>query len=399
MIMPFGRVWKVSFVAVLLLVGSGVAAVADVAPREEAARDYLDYGFQFASALSVDPKDMTRAQESVVRELIEVGELERAAGMAERIEGWRRGVALADLAAEYAKQGDLTRARRLVDAADRFQRGMTGWYGPRIRAHIAEALAMIGEQDRATRISGDLASSDRSQYLGRSAAAAAVAMAVNGDFEGALGRLDSQESKTYEDAWYRTGGYIEISRQKPLSRQQRVEALDAAWQSALVVPGWRAIEAFSVIGDEYARIGEKDKAREALADVEEKLGRMAADHVAKAPLLAKTGISFARIGDRDHARELIERAEAVARGERISVIERPKFMAMAAMAYLINEDDEQATRLFNEALDQAASLVNARPRALAVVEICRAMSRHGYPVNDITRHKLDTLYTGLKSPW
>src|SRR4030095_4973989 len=71
------------------------------APGSEA----FDWAFRFASAIHSDPKDMARAQQNVVDDLADAGRLDEAIVRAEKIEGWRRGAAFADLAARLAEKG------------------------------------------------------------------------------------------------------------------------------------------------------------------------------------------------------------------------------------------------------------------------------------------------------
>jgi hypothetical protein len=63
------------------------------------------------------------------------------------------------------------------------------------------------------------------------------------------------------------------------------------------------------------------------------------------------------------------------------------------------EDEDDSRRLFDTALSEAESLVNARPRALAVVAVCRSMGRSGFELDEATRSRLDALFAGLKDPW
>ena len=84
---------------------------------------------------------------------------------------------------------------------------------------------------------------------------------------------------------------------------------------------------------------------------------------------------------------------------KVQDIERPMVYANAASSFAAIKDTASSQRLYGLALDNAASLVNARPRALAVVEICRSIGKSGIGLDQPTRARLDTLYAGLKDPW
>ena len=89
------------FCAVLALPAMGRATTAKEAPGQPA----LDYAFRFSSAITPDPKDMAKAQAPVVGDYIHIGRYDSARSAAMQIQGWRQGVALADLAKAEALRG------------------------------------------------------------------------------------------------------------------------------------------------------------------------------------------------------------------------------------------------------------------------------------------------------
>jgi hypothetical protein len=44
-------------------------------------------------------------------------------------------------------------------------------------------------------------------------------------------------------------------------------------------------------------------------------------------------------------------------------------------------------------------MINPRPRALAAIEICRALVRFEMPLTDDARARLEDVYAGLSDPW
>jgi hypothetical protein len=80
-------------------------------------------------------------------------------------------------------------------------------------------------------------------------------------------------------------------------------------------------------------------------------------------------------------------------------IDRPALYAVVAASWQSVGDPGESRRLFDRAFEAAASLQNARPRALAVVEICRALGRARIPLDEATRWRLDALLAGLRAPW
>jgi tetratricopeptide (TPR) repeat protein len=358
----------------------------------------LDWAFKFASAIHADPKDMGKAQEAVVREYSARGELDEALERAQLIQGWRRGTALADLAADFAAAGRTDEAHALVAKAEAYRRGVEGWENPRIQAHVARALARLGEVDRSREIARGLAESDPEQYTGGAAAAVATALAAQGLLDAALARLAQLDADTdFDVAWSRTLGYVEIARLENLSKEQRARALQAAGRSAAGVPGWKSGEAWLLVADEYQALGDRRQARAATNAASASVRELPATMEVTAPLVSRLAGAWAEIGEKRRARELLAGLEAGV--PQTLVTRQPESYAAIAAAYLAIRDDAQARRLYDRALAAAADLENARPRALAVVAVCNSMGRSGLSLDDSTLTRLETLYSNLGDPW
>lgn len=375
----------------------GAESVAQ-SPESAPATKALDYAFRFASAIDPDPKDKARAQQMVVQAYAEVGELDQAIRYAGKIDGWRRGVAYADLATLLALEGEPQRARELIKQAEEVRRTIDDWQNPRIAAHVAGALAVLGDVEPAETISSSVAAGDPRQYAGRAAATAATALAADGRFDEALERLAAFEGeRDIEVSWWRTSGYLAIAKTATLSRDQRRQALDAARRSADAVPGGKRIDALQQIADGYAEQGASEAAIEALETAAVLLDGVSDEMPMKVPLEAMLGRAMARVGETDRAIELLE--AALTGVPRNMPIEQPAIYATIASGYLAAGDEKRSRQIYDKALGTAEGLVNARPRALAVVSIGISMGRDGINLDAATLQRLDKLYRGLTAPW
>jgi tetratricopeptide (TPR) repeat protein len=362
------------------------------------ASDALNWAFRFASAIVSDPKDMGKAQAAIVWDYATLGAWRDATTAADRVEGWRRGTSYADLATALAKDGRKDEARTMIAKAERFREAVTGWQNPRIAAHVANAWAALGEVDKAEGLARAVALEDAQQYAGRTVATVASSRAARGDYKGAVAALDGlAAAKDIDDAWWRTVGYLDVARQTSFPRATRAKALAAARTAADSIPTWKKAEALESIADEYRNQLFAKEAREAVAEAERILVALPDTMPIKAPLLSNCARAWGELGKKERARELLNRVEALA--PTVQPIERPAVYANAASSFALLGDAASAKRLYGIALDQAGSLVNSRPRALAVVEICRSMGRASVPLDNATRGRLDTLYSGLKDPW
>ena len=367
------------------------------APGAAAGREALDYAFRFASAIETDPKDRAKAQEAVVREYAAAGDIDQAVSQAGRIDGWRRGAVMADLAAMLGGQGRGEEAKRLLEQAEVAGKAEGSWEGQRVTAHVAHALGTIGEGERSRTIATDIATQDR-QYAGRSMASIAAGHAAAGEFAKAMEELAKLDKETDFDAtWWRTVGYLGVARQKGLTPRQRKQALEAAHRSAAGIPGWKRAEALESIAEDLRKAGETAKARGTVKEAEEIILPLPDTMPIKAPLMSNLARAWARLGEKDRARALLEQAEA--KTPSTLVIDQPGIYANVASVYLTLDDASKAMRMYDMALTAAEGLVNARPRALAVVEICRSLGRQGVTIPESMRARLDALLGGLRDPW
>ena len=358
----------------------------------------FDYAFKFASAIVSDPKDMGKAQEAVVWDLTSSGAWRDAEASADRVEGWRRGTAYADLATALAKSGRVDDAKRMIAKAESFRPTIDGWQNLRIASHIAAAYAALGDNDKAKALAVAVATEDVQQYSAMSTATIASGLAAKGEYAGASVELDRlRDRKDLEDAWWRTAGYVDMSRQPSLTREERIKAISAARQAAEGIPGWKKAEALESIADEFRKLGMTDAAKEAVGQAETLLIALPDTMPIKAPLLSNCVRAWASLGKTGSARSLLKQVEALA--PKVQEIERSAVYANAASSFAAIKDTAAAKRLYGRALDEAATLVNARPRALAVVEICRSIGKSGLGLDEAMRSRLDVLYAGLKDPW
>ncbi len=380
-----------------VIVAAWFAAVAAAATPFDRPRSALEWGFEFASAIETDEKDRARAQEAVALERSIAGDPDGAARLAERVEGWRQGVAFAEVAAEMARRGRSEDARTLIARAEAVRARTEGWQGVRIESHILWARALAGDGSGASEAAAALAAADQ-QYSGRAGAAAAVTLARQGRVDEALRSLAAVDAGVDPDsAWWKFQGHIEASKVLSLSTRERRRLLDAARAAADELAPWQRAENLPALAAEYRGIGRNKDARACLVAAESIVLEISAREPLKGPLTAEVARGWAAHGDRKRARRLLEGVDVAI--ERVPVIERPAVLANLAGAWRAAGDSERADSTLEEALTSAAALENARPRALAVVEICRAMARFGLEVTPVREARLEDLRAGLGDPW
>jgi tetratricopeptide (TPR) repeat protein len=384
-----------AFVAGLAILFAGAgAAAAETVPGTDA----LDYGFRFASAIDADPKDKARAQQAVVLDYATLGLLDEAVRRAESIDGWRRLVSLANLASRLARAGRVEDAQALVARVEADRRGTQGWEGPRVAAELASAYAALGNVGPSAAIARDLVEADARQYAGRSAAIEAGARGANGDLEQARAALRALDARGDVDTtWWRTMGYLDLSTEEKLDPAERRSMLDEARRSADELGGRPRVDALIRIAARYRERGVEDRSVDALDAAQKTVERLEATDESRPVALAEVARAWADAGQVERARRNLAGAETgVARAPDI---DRPGLFALLGSAWHAVGDATQARRLYDRAFDGAVALQNARPRALAVVEVCRALGRERVMLDPAMRDRLDALFGGLKAPW
>jgi len=361
-------------------------------------RDPLDLAFRFATAIEADPNDQALAQAQVVTELILLDRLDEAGERAARIKGWRQGTACADIARAFAEQRKPERARTFLARADTIRLSTPDWGGPRIAAHMAQALAVLGDVERSTALAQEVTAADARQYAGRAAATIADGLARKGDFAGAMARLEELDAeRDYDVALWRTTGYLDLARRTDVAAGEWSQALSAARRSADGVPGWKRGEVLLDLGREYLARKETTSAREAFAAAAGVIEPLPPTLPTRSALLSDLAAAWGRLGEKEKARRILDRAEREAPAA--AVIDRPGAWGAVAGARWSIGDHEAARSLYGRALTEAEGLVNARPRALAAVDICRSLARNHVDVKAGMQGRLNALLAGLRDPW
>jgi len=379
---------------VLAVTGSSPSRSATTVPPGQQA---LDQAFRFASAIRTDPRDMDQAQEGVVQDYAAIGAWEAAAAAAQRMQGWRRGTATADLATLLARAGKKDEAHRQVEIAEAVRVATSGWQERRIAAYVAQALATLGETERAITLASDVARGDR-EYQGRAASTLAAADATAGRFDAGMSRLAHMAGDSdLETAWWRTSGFLGMAQSTGLTAAQRRQALDAARTAADQVPGWKKAEALESIAEEYRTQGHGEQAREALSAATSTLEAQPDTLLSKAALLSELGSAWGEAGEPARGARLLDQAGRLIPAAQ--EIERPALYAHLAAGWHLLGNPDRAWAEWDRALTSAADLVNARPRALAITQICRSIGRRNVPLTSASQARLDTLYAGLRDPW
>ncbi|MCB9896920.1 MAG: hypothetical protein H6825_02835 [Planctomycetes bacterium] len=364
--------------------------------------ELLQVAFDAASAMPLEPhlKDRSRAQESVVDACLELDQPTLARRFSDGIANWRRGIALADHAAWSARHGVHDGLDAQLESALDIARGddpelLQDWRRDRIRAHVAQARLLLGED--VTGLTEHLSDSEIGLLW------VARAETVGADGVGAfLDELDaSLTAGTLDRVRNALTACLEVRKRfddDAALRARIGEAFDAA---APKLPRGMAID----LEFQLARIaldhGDLPGAQKALADARAMVQGArwtAEDHV---PLLARLGALRFLCGDREQGRVEVDAARVIYDDERKTIVDifRAGALRPLAEAYLDLGDVDAAREIYSLALDEAVVNPNSRPRAEDLVEICLSMARRDFDPGAALLDHVHAVRGGLADPW
>lgn len=400
----------------LWLVGAQAAAQQAAAPAAAAATalpadaplaayrlDLLRRAFAAVSAMPTVPhqKNRARAQEAVVQACLRLDQVQLAQQFAGRIDDWRRGVCLADLAIHAIQSGAPAAAAPLLEAADRVaeqaQADPQGWRRDRVRARIAEAHLLLGQEAAARSFLAGVAAKDLQDFetaLARRSAPAAFAdqlaavdaVVAAGQFDAICGAL--QVCVELHDRYH--------------DDEERRAALESRVLLAYtpLPPGVRLglvlqLVASAVTHRAFDRAGRLlDRAEALLGATRLHLEEELVEH-------AKIAAWRGKAGDVSRAQKALVATAARYYAEQAGIVDiyRAGVLRELAVAYAQIGEPVEALRMFGAAVEAGRQNPNSRPRAEDFAATCAAMAREAIEPDAALQARLEQIQKGLGNPW
>ena len=400
--------------ATALLVGSALAQQPIVAPAAEPAppadaplatyrTDLLQRGFAAVSAMPTEPhrKNRARAQEAVVKACLQLDQVQLAEQFTRRIDDWRRGVCLADLAIHWLGKGQTALAVPLLAAADQVaeQAGNDpqAWRRDRVRARIGAAHLLLGDEK-----------------LARSYAAGAGAKDLV-EFEATLARQSGPE--TFADQLAAVDAVVAAGQFDPIcgalaicvelcdryhadaSRRDQLESR-VLTAYAKLPPGVRLGLVLQLVAS-AVKHGDHAGAGRLLDRAEALLGTAtfrAEDEIVE---LARMAAWRGKVGATERARKALVAATAryYESADRIVDIYRASVLRELAVAYARIGDPGESLRLFRATVEAGQQNPNSRPRAEDFAATCAAMAIEAIEPDATLLARLEQIQKGLGNPW
>lgn len=369
-----------------------VPATAPAVDRAKWQADVLRIAYAAASAIPVTghDRDRARSQHSVVSTCADLGLLDEAQRYAREIEGWRQGVAYAEIAAAMAHPGDAT-AATLFEKASQVADAQTDWRRDRILQSIAAAQAQVTAADPLSLSSGSLsgdaaattAAADMALARSLEQLEAAVASEVMEDIRTSASAVAAHFDRTYGDPAQRERLQTAILGALPLL------PLDLQIDTLLQLSG--------IAGDHK----DLTTAIAFVDDAQKRFDSMQWTHDFGLPLRARIAASRHRAGAPAEAAQQADQVIADFDQHRLLIfnIDRAELLCAVAEALHSMGRTVDALEAYRRAAVECMENPNSRPRAMDLCLIGCSMASIGVEPDAELLDALKTNLGRLADPW
>jgi tetratricopeptide (TPR) repeat protein len=340
------------------------------APLESYQGELLDIAFGAASAIPRDPhiKSRSQAQAAVVAACLELNQPRRALSYIEQIEGWRRGMAYADLAHHFVRTDSKIDVEPYLSLATRIAEETGDWQKDRINARVAVIQGMSRPVDFDAEME-TLAKAASSQQFD------AVKEAL----------------ETYARLFDRVHADVE-------RRRKVEESIRGTWGS---VPGLVRLDLVIRMIESSLAHSDRTKALELIDEAKAILDPAGWQPTIEIPLRARLAEFRFRAGDQERACEeakvALEMFDAVR--DQIANIYRAQTLRPTAEAYQAMGQPDMACGLYARTIEAGMENPNSRPRAEDLAATCCSMAVHAAKPGPQLLGRIHEIRKGLGDPW
>ncbi len=375
------------------------------APLPAAHAQLLDLAFRAAARMPDVPhrKNRSRQQALLVRACLEFDQPKLALARAESVDGWERGLCLAEIAAHCVEHGLgvdvaplLVRARTIAEESMQSESAQA-WRRDRILATAAAVDLAQGRAEAVPAVEQALVEAERVRL-----AEAAAETAPASRYPELLARIDADLAGSNMDlAAGALQSAVTLLARNADDAARRSELVDRIANGFPKLPLHKRVELLLDAAGELVR-GGAPAAAIPLLDVADRTvaGRpwMPEDQVA---LRARIAGQRARCGQVDVARRELEAALDVfhAERDRIADVFRGEALRPLAEAFAAAGDLESAGRVYRRIVEEGVANPNSKPRAEDLGKTCVSMVRSGFlPPADLLQ-RLEAICGSLRDPW
>lgn len=380
-----------------------LAAVVDAPLRPERVR-LLQLAFESASKLPLEPhgKNRARAQASVVDACLALDQVRRALDATRHIEGWRRGVAYAEIGRHLANGLQPDAARRALELAREVHREAGAsesqeWRADRILAGVARVELALGDLEPSVGSSAGIDAAELTDLVRER-----VQRADAADFELQVTELErllaSGDFNLVRNALVASAAlhgrfYGEADR-----RARLVTLIQASWRP---VPADVQLDLIATLTENALAADDRASASAHIATAQGIADAVSWTVEHRVPVSAR--IAMLRFHAGDEAAALAQLAAAVddydAGREQLYDVFRAGVLRPIAEAYASIGRDETALDVYRRVIAEGATNPNSRPRAEDLVATCCSLARSDLAIPPEILARISVQAQALGAPW
>lgn len=377
-------------------------------PLEPWRLELLDLAFETATKMPVKPhlKDRSRSQAMVVETALKLNQPGRALRYLQKIDNWRRGACLADLAVYAARHQQPQLAEKyLRQAREIAEKGLPNaspepvqeWRQDLIKSKIAQVYAQLGQLETALKAQEGLEPSQRGNMLLDDAQ-----LQQKNLFDKEVQRLEAELRQNNEDVRNNVlFSYAQMYEMVYDQKEQRTELEEKIRNSWSPLPAFLRIQLLTQLTEAALDHNDSAKALELLEEARQLLENYQWPDETRFSLGAPLAALRYRAGQREEAKNeaqaLLKTYEA--KRQAIFDIYRAAALRPLAESYAKMDDKDAALTLYKRAVEEGVKNPNSRPRAEDLAATCCSMVLSSVEPDPELRERMRQIHKGLGQPW
>lgn len=356
-----------------------------------------------ASAAETIPHDKPRAtaSEEVALAALRMDAPSLALAYTRRVENWRRGSLIADLAMYFTEQGEMELAERLADRAFRIARGTEAedpqsWRRARIATKAGHVYILCGRSDEAAQLLQGVQSPDMGIVDN-----ARVKTMSDDEFDAYLTNVElATQAGDLELIVHTFGSCVELIERFWMdgTRRERLESVMRGYWTKMPIPERLALQ--MRLADVAMDKEDSAKALAYLDEAQEVVdgSRWLTRHLL--PVQAELAVMRFNAGAKSSGRGQLREALATYDGEWAEMVDiwRAGALRPVAEGFLEIGDREKAALLYTRVVADGNTNPNVKPRAEDFAATCCSMALHGFEPDQELWQRMRDVRASLVQP-
>ncbi len=377
-------------------------------PLEPYRLELLDLAFESVSRMPSKPhlKDRSRTQAMVAETALKLDQPARALRYLQKIENWRRGACLADLAVYAAghQRADLAE-KYLRQAQEMAEKGLPNapqetaqeWRQDLIKSKIAQAYALLGRLEVALKTQAGLEPSQRGRMVLSDCQLQQTEL-----FEKEFQRLESELKQNHTEVRHNVLlSYAQMYEVLYDQKEPRVRLEKMIKESWSPLPAFQRVQLLTRLTQAALAHNDSAKAVELLEEARLLMERYQWPDETQFSLGAPLIALRYRAGQSEEAQKEVQDLLKTYEVKRSSLfnIYRAGALRPLAEAYAGMGDKTSALALYKRAVQEGAENPNSRPRAEDLAATCCSMALHSIEPDEELWERMRQIQGGLGQPW